>query len=308
MHKHVLVVGSSVVDLTFYCERLPQKGETLEGRFKSGLGGKGFNQAVASIQSGAPTRFISAIGDDGFGEAFSRRLSDLGCETRFQKIRGAATGAASICVDSNGNNSIVVSLGANDQLSPAFLNAQSEMFKDCAVLLLQFEISIEAIRESIRLARAYSPDCMIVFNPAPARANVPSEILEQVDVLTPNETELEVLTTNRLAETHRAKKILATLGERGAALFDRETPRANAQAFSSYRVMPIDTAGAGDAFNGGFASGLLKYKDIHQAVSFASKVAAISVTREGTSASMPTLSEISEFKAELRPLKDCGFT
>jgi ribokinase len=308
MPNRVLVVGSSVVDLTFYTARIPSVGETLLGRFAQGLGGKGFNQAVGSALAGSPTSFISALGDDLFAAPFQRRLQELGVSHALETLKGDSTGAAAISVDEAGRNSIIVALGANERLSPSFLAANEKMFDEAAVLLLQFETSLEIVDTALRLARKRNPNVITILNPAPALPKVSSEILSNVDFLTPNESELEAISGCKLsassfeadvaracAEVPVRGAVLATLGEKGCFHFKRGGESA---ALPAYRVKAIDTAGAGDAFNGAFASGLLSFGgEWRKAAQFATAAAGLSVTRPGTSASMARKSEIEDFMA-----------
>lgn len=301
----VLVVGSSVVDLTFYADRIPVVGETVTGRFVQGLGGKGFNQAVASAKAGAPTQFLSAVGPDetdAFTPLFRSRLKELSIPHSLESVPGQATGAAAISVDRQGRNNIIVSLGANESLSPAFLESQAASFVGISVLLLQFETCFEAVSKALQLARAKSPKALTILNPAPALADVPAELLAQVDLLTPNETELAALAGREVRDEKDVLEacrkiqgpgaILATLGEKGCYYYRRGEGR----AFPAFPVEAKDTSGAGDAFNGGFAAGWsLTHGDLDRSIRYASAVAALSVTRPGTSASMPTREEVEAF-------------
>jgi ribokinase len=306
MSQKVLVVGSSVVDLTFYSERIPVVGETVAGRFVQGLGGKGFNQAVASRRAGADTAFLSALGHDGFAPQFEARLRALGVPAEFERQPGESTGAAAISVDRQGRNNIIVALGANSKLTPAFLDQNTVMFSGLSALLLQFETNLEVVAHALSLSRTHSPRALTVLNPAPAIVNLPETILKNVDLFTPNETELEAISGIKIssdADLARAcaaisgvGAVLATLGEKGCYLWRRGEGR----HFPAFQVRAIDTTGAGDAFNGGLACGiaLLGSSDLAPAIRFASAVAALSVTREGTSASMPSAEEIQALLAQ----------
>lgn len=302
----VLVVGSSVVDLTFYTQRIPSVGETVTGKFSQGLGGKGFNQAVGSRLAGAPTVFVSALGEDVFAGPFRSRLQDLGIESSIETVKDASTGTATISVDDSGRNSIIVALGANGRLSSEFLTLNEQLFENTRVLLLQFEVSLEVIDCALQLVRKKSPDCLTILNPAPALPKIPGSILENVDFLTPNETELELISGHKLRTSEDLKKvceeipipssILATLGDRGCFYFRRLPKGAETRALPAFGVNALDTSGAGDAFNGAFACGLLEHSgNWEKAAIFASAAAAISVTRPGTSASMASRPEIDLF-------------
>ncbi len=305
--KKVLVVGSSVVDLTFYSDRIPLVGETVLGHFQQGLGGKGFNQAVSARLAGAETTFISAIGEDSFGSLFEARLQEIGAAGIFERVPGVATGAAAIVVDSQGRNSIIVALGANARLSPGFLDRHESSFENVGVLLLQLETNLEVIEHAVTLARRKNPECLVILNPAPAPDHLPEDLLHKLDFLTPNETELARL-AGRLTvsdpELRAAclslggpRSLLVTLGERGAFYVHPKT--GESRFFPAFSVKAIDTSGAGDAFNGALAAGLLEFGgDWVPAVRLASASAAISVTRPGTSASAALRSEIDAFLGE----------
>lgn len=309
--KRVLVVGSSVVDLVFYTRRIPVTGETVLGRFAQGLGGKGFNQAVGSALSGSPTSFVSALGEDAFAPQFRAKLDELKIEYALESRKDMATGAAAISVDEQGRNSIIVALGANEGLNPDFLVRHERMLESAGVLLLQFETRLDLIDAALRLARRKNPNIITILNPAPALPEIPMSILKNVDYLTPNETELETISGTKLgagdfeAQVKRAcadlpveGAILATLGERGCYYFKRSGSTIETQALPAFKVRAIDTTGAGDAFNGAFASGLVQTQgDWRKAAQFAQAAAAISVTRPGTSASMATQVEIQKFMA-----------
>lgn len=303
----VLVVGSTVVDLTFYSARIPLVGETVRGRFVQGLGGKGFNQAVSAALSGARTAFLSAVGEDVYAAPFADRLQKLGVEAAFEKIPQQSTGAATISVDETGRNSIIVALGANDHLSPRFLAQNEKMFDGADVLLLQFETNLDVIDTALQLARKRNPGGITILNPAPALPSIPNAILKNVDYLTPNETELATIAgmpavrtneeLNEACERISAQgALLVTLGERGCFYHRRQPLVAETALLPAFAVDAIDTAGAGDAFNGAFAAGLLqnqgKWRD---AAIFASAAAAISVTRPGTSAAMAHRHEVDQF-------------
>lgn len=300
MQSQVLVVGSSVVDLTFYSARIPSIGETVAGRFVQGLGGKGFNQAVAARKAGSQVAFLSALGADGFAPQFEARLRELDIPNACERIPSESTGAAAISVDTQGRNNIIVALGANARLNPAFLDQHVERFKGVSALLLQFETNLEVVARALELTRQHSPEAITILNPAPAIAPIPHAILANVDLFTPNETELEAISgisVRNEADLKRAcaavqgvGAVLATLGEKGSYLWRHGEER----AFPAIPVRAIDTTGAGDAFNGGLACGIALYgrSDLPRAIRFATAVAALSVTREGTSASMPSAAEV----------------
>jgi ribokinase len=303
MSSQVLVVGSSVVDLTFYSARIPAIGETLSGRFVQGLGGKGFNQAVAARKAGASVTFLSALGNDGFAPLFESRLQELGISYAIERMTSEATGAAAISVDQQARNTIIVALGANSRMTPEFLDQNAQAFKGIQALLVQFETPLDVVERALELARQHSPSAVRILNPAPAITPIPYSILCQVDLLTPNETELETISGFRVQTPEDLKRasaaikgpeaILATLGDQGASLWTEKEHF----SFKAFPVSAIDTSGAGDAFNGGLACGIALYgrPELVRAIRFASAVAALAVTCEGTSASMPSAHEINTF-------------
>lgn len=302
--KKVLVVGSSVVDLCFYAERIPAVGETIAGRFQQGLGGKGFNQAVASALSGAPTSFLTALGQDSFAPVFRARLEELGIQHDVETVP-EATGAAAISIDKQGRNNIVVALGANEKMTPGFLESRKAFFDEAAVVLLQFETNLEVVGAALSLAK--KAGAFTILNPAPGIANLSPTLLKQVDMLTPNETELAIVSgraagsekeiTEAAASIQGPGAVLATLGEKGSLLYRA----GDATRFPAFKVETIDTTGAGDAFNGGLAAGLLRHKhEMPAAIRFATAVAALSTTKPGTSASMPSLTAVESFLRSAR--------
>lgn len=303
--KNVLVVGSSVVDLCFYADRIPAVGETITGRFQQGLGGKGFNQAVAAALSGAPTSFLTALGQDSYAPLFRARLNELAIAHDVEEIPGAATGAAAISIDKQGRNNIIVALGANERLSTGFLESRKRFFEEAGIVLLQFETNLDAVDCALSLAK--KSGALTILNPAPGIANLSPSLLQKVDYLTPNETELAIVSgkpavsdgeiESASASIRGPAAVLATLGEKGSLLWrDGDAAR-----FPAFRVNTIDTTGAGDAFNGGLACGLLQNpRELPKAIRFATATAALSTTNPGTSASMPKRAEIERFLESAR--------
>lgn len=307
-----IVVGSCVTDLKFYTDRLPAVGETVKGSFETGLGGKGFNQAVASASSGAKTLFIGAVGIDEFGEKFQNfKLKNL--TTKIFSIRGETTGVASINIDKGGNNNIVVSLGANLKLHIDHIKHYCrEPFYNAKLLLIQLENNLNFIKDLVKFAKQINPNIQIILNPAPfdGVTSLPSDILNNIQYLTPNETELmslvgkkrnlkydktDLYKLNVLWSSIKTKAdIIVTLGQHGSCLISN--PHKNTDKmlyFAPLKIKAIDTTGAGDAFNGGLVSGLIKYKfDIQKAIKYATIVAGLSTTKKGTSESMPSALEI----------------
>ena len=311
MNPAVVVVGSYVQDLTWQCAALPSAGETVVGNFVTGPGGKGSNQAVAAARAGAATAFVGAVGRDEFAavaEAFYRTEK---ITARFVAKPAHATGTAAILVDHCGQNQIVVALGANAALQAR--EVPSAFIRDAQVVVCQHETNLAVNIHVFRLA--HRAGTTTVLNPAPMRADFDPRILALTDVLLPNETEFVAL-ANRLgvasrrkfteatlaalppAALHRACRtlgvptVIVTLGARGCFVSQRD----RFTAIVGHRVRVIDTTGAGDAFAGGFAAGLVRFSgDQLAAARFANAVAALSVTQFGTAPSMPTKNQIAAF-------------
>ena len=298
----ILVVGSANMDLVARARRFPAPGETVFGEgFGMYPGGKGANQAVCAAKLGGDVLFLGKIGDDLFGETLSRGMKQDGVRLGRLLVDGdAPTGTALIAVDGNGENEIIVVSGTNMHLRPADVHRARPAFDAARVVLLQLEIPLVTVRAAAEMAHARG--AVVVLNPAPART-LPRSLLALVDYLTPNETELGQLSglpvagipaTVRAARALLArgvKNVVVTLGERGALFVDGTSAR----RFAARRVKPVDTTGAGDAFNGAFALAIAQGRPVGDAVTFANAAAALSVTRPGAQGSMPTLRELRRF-------------
>jgi len=292
MTAKIVVVGSFNVDLTSYVERIPVPGETVAGdRFVTGPGGKGSNQAVAAARLGAEVTFIGRIGDDVFAPIALNIWKDEGINTDFVvQDPDNSTGVAPITVESSGENSIVVVLGANLAITKADIDKAADVIADADVVITQLEISDEIVEYALQTAR--DKGVTTILNPAPARP-VKAEVLALADYITPNETELATLAgmsvDDDVAEMARSllvtdeQAVVATLGSAGAQFVKRDS----SEMIPTYKVDVVDTTGAGDAFNGGFAVGLAEGKNLADAIRFGNATAALSVTKPGTAPSMP---------------------
>jgi ribokinase len=299
--KFITVMGSFVADCAFRTKVLPVWGQTVLGsHFRLGPGGKGSNQAVAAARLGAKVSFISKLGRDTFGDLARSTYRNEGIDTQFlYETSEFGTGAASIVVDEvKGENAIVVVPGACYELSIAEVERALALIANSAIFVTQLEVNLAAVEHGLRLAhRLHVPT---LLNPAPAMP-LPESIYELCDYLTPNESEAAGITgqpVTNLAEAERAadsllargaRHVVLTLGAQGALVTDSGT-RALVPAIDAGPV--IETTGAGDAFNGGFAVALARGLDIVAATRFACAVAGISVTRHGTADSMPTHQEV----------------
>jgi ribokinase len=299
VHPHICVVGSANIDLTFRTPRLPRPGETLAGTaWQLGFGGKGANQAVTAARLGARVSMVAKIGRDAFGEKTLQNFAANGVDATHVTIsEDRLTGAASIVVDDEARNAIVVVPGANFALSPKDVCSAAGTIQSAKILICQLEVPLETTLEAFRVARAAG--VKTILNPAPA-APLPDELLGLADLCIPNETEVEQLTGHAAASWEQAEEaarllmqrgpraVIVTLGDRGALVVDSHgSSKADAVC-----VRAVDTSGAGDAFIGGLAVFLLEGVSLLEAIARANRVAALSVTRLGTQTSFPTRSDV----------------
>ena len=305
MAGHIAVLGIFVADATFRTGRLPGMGETVIGESVAlSPGGKGSNQAVAAARLGARVRFISRIGRDSFADMGLAAWADAGVEPLVARSDSAATGAAAVLVDAHtGENAIVVCPGAASEISEADIDAAADAIRSAAVFVTQFEQPLPAAARALAIAR--EAGVTTVLNPAPA-AEAPKDMLRLSDYVTPNEAEAEALSGIPVGDEDGARRAAAALRDRGAgravitlgargALFDGPGGAAFVPAFRAGPV--VETTGAGDAFNGAFAVALAEGRDPGWAVRFACAAAGISVTRSGTSQSMPNRTEVEALMA-----------
>lgn len=313
LSPQVVVVGSFVQDLTFFCPQFPSPGQTTVGTFAHGPGGKGSNQAVAAGRTGVPTAFIGAVGDDAFAREAAKFYAAEGITAQFIAKPRHATGTAGILVNASGQNEIVVALGASAQIKPRDLDRR--LIAGARVVVCQHEATLAINAHVFRLAR--KAGATTVLNPAPMRADFDPAILRHTDVLIPNETEfvalanqlglggktaltekkLSTLSTpalHRLCRAFGVPVVIVTLGKRGCFV---SQPEGSITIPACEGIKVVDTTGAGDAFCGGIAAGLVKFdQDIIAAARFANAVAALSVTKRGTAPAMPTAREIARFR------------
>lgn len=313
MKPQVVVVGSFVQDLTWKCAEFPRVGETVIGTFVTGPGGKGSNQAVAAGRAGASTLFVGAVGRDVFADAVKKFYRAEGINARWVVKPKHATGTAAILVNASGQNEIVVALGASAELQPRDVGAA--LFRGARVVVCQHEANLPVNAHVFRLAR--KAGATTVLNPAPMRPDFDTAILALTDVLIPNETEFAALMnllpsapktdfSNRplhslppeelhaLCRIFGVPTVIVTLGERGCFI-SQASGHTSIPAHTGINV--VDTTGAGDAFVGGFAAGLVDFQgDVIAAARLGNSVAALSVTKFGTAPSMPTRREIAHFQ------------
>lgn len=303
--KGVAILGIFVADLAFRAGRLPVLGETIAGSgFAMGPGGKGSNQAVAAARAGASVTFLSRIGADAFGEIALATWSGEGIDARVARSATEPTGAAFIYVnEQNGENAIIVVPGAASAISVADIEAAADAIAGAKVFVTQMEQPAAAARRGLEIAKAAG--VTTVFNPAPAMP-FDEAIYPLCDYITPNETEAAALTGLAVDSVEEARRAgdalldkgvgtaLITLGERGA-LFHARDRSVLVPALAAGPV--VETTGAGDAFNGGFAAALAEGLEPVAAARFGCAVAGISVTRAGTAPSMPRREEVERLLA-----------
>ncbi|GGX65319.1 ribokinase [Streptomyces hiroshimensis] len=295
----VLVVGSANADLTVRVDRRPGAGETVLGTdLVESAGGKGANQAAAAARLGARTALLAKVGDDAFGELLLEGQREAGTELRHVLVEtGARTGTAMIVVGPDGDNSIVVSPGANAHLLPEDVEAAREAIAASAVVSLQLEIPPATVRAAAETAR--DAGTRVVVNPSPAPDRLDPELLAAADPLVVNEHEARHLTQlvdgtpeawARSLRDQGARSVVVTLGAEGALAL--EAGAGEAVAVPGVKAEAVDTTGAGDAFTGALAARLAAGASLPEAARFAVRVGAVAVTRPGAQPSYPTLAEL----------------
>ncbi len=277
-------------------ERLPATGETLTAlSHTAAFGGKGANQAVAAARLGAPVRMLGAVGPDPTGASMRRNLEDNGVDASGLLVVDAPSGIAMINVDQAGDNTIVVYPGANARLGPGWIQSNAGAIRTSSCLVLQLEVPLETVLEAARIAHAAGVP--VLLNPAPART-LPDELFGLCAAITPNETELGILSGKSgieagAAELLRkgAKAVIVTLGRNGCLFMDGH----GSFAVPSYTVRAVDATAAGDSFNGALAIKLGLGATSRDDLAFCNAAGALAATKLGAQPSIPTLAELSDF-------------
>lgn len=302
----IAVIGSNMVDLITYIDRMPKEGETLEApSFEMGCGGKGANQAVAAAKLGSKVMMVTKTGDDLFSDMTIQNLKSYGIDTEFTvKEPGTSSGVAPIFVDPESQNRILIIKGANNCLKPEDIDRAARKIKQSSLIVLQLEVPLETVYYAIDFGKKLG--IPILLNPAPANSDLDFDYVTKCDFFIPNETELEMLTGTK-AETEEdietaanyllengVKNVIVTLGSRGV-LWMTEGRK---ERIPAYKVNAIDSTGAGDAFIGCFSHYYVKEKDLIKAIHMANAYAALSVTKRGTQKSYASSEEFASFLAE----------
>lgn len=296
----ILVIGSLNMDWVIRVPHTLEEGETLLGAFTDEVpGGKGANQAYAVASLGGDVTMLGAVGSDKVGEKLIDNLEVVGVNTtHIATIPDMKSGLALIHVNDKGNNSIVVLPNANAAVDNAYIDSKKALIEEADIIILQMEIPIETVYYTIH--KAHSLNKTVILNPAPAPSSIPDEVLGKIDYITPNQTELQILSGIPAKDIESAKQgakvllekgvknILVTLGDQGALFINNE----ETMHIIGEKVIAKDTTAAGDCFNGAFAVYLAEGKSIKEAISFANKASGIAVTRKGAQISIPKRTEI----------------
>ncbi|TJY43331.1 ribokinase [Cohnella pontilimi] len=302
MGSDIVVVGSLNMDMTVKVARRPNRGETVFGNnFFMSPGGKGANQAYAARRLGASVSMIGRVGADVFGEQLRSNLQRIGVDmSSVEALPGQSSGIALISVDPEGDNSIIVALGANESITTADVRRYEALIRQAKLLMVQLEIPLESVMEAVEIAHLHKVP--VLLDPAPARP-LPDELLKMVDYIVPNESEIAELTGIKVFDEPSAiraaavlmgkgvKNVFSKLGGKGVVVVKPD------QTFhvEGYSVEAVDTTAAGDSFAGAVGAALVAGKDVIEAARFANAVGAIAVTRAGAQASMPELAEVESF-------------
>jgi len=293
-NKKILVIGSSNTDMTIKASRIPAPGETiLGGEFKMGPGGKGANQAVAAARLGADVTFVCKVGRDIFGQKAVEGYKADGINTDYTLYSDKPSGTALILVDDEGENIISVAPGANGDITLEDIEGLRPVIEAADIVVFQLEIPVEAVAKAAEIAS--NAGAYVILNPAPA-CPLPEEIFRNISLITPNQTEIALLTgisadneaaIKKLIEMG-VKDVILTLGSKGSAVWNGVT----ADIVPALKVKAVDATAAGDTFAGGIAVALSEGKTLRQAAEFATKAAAITVQKLGAQVSIPYRKEI----------------
>lgn len=299
--KKILVIGSSNTDLITKVKNFPAPGETIVGKeYMEAMGGKGANQAMAAHRLGGDVQFITSLGDDANGKNALAYYKEEGLNVSSSLIvKGIASGTAIIMVDEHGENSIIITPGANNKLSPTYLSSIERIIKEADILLLQMEVPYETVKEACALAK--KNQTQVILNVAPAMP-IDRKLLSNVDILVVNETEAETISGEKIENIGEegvvntlldmgVNTVVLTLGENGCFYKNRKVRISN----RAFEVDAIDTTAAGDTFCGAFAAEIARGNSWEDTLIFASAASALCVTRMGAQPSIPNEDEVRAF-------------
>jgi ribokinase len=304
--KRIVIIGSANTDMVVKSSHLPAPGETvLGGNFFMNPGGKGANQAVAAAKLDGDVVFVANLGNDIFGRLAVEGYKKHGIDTSYVNHEdNTPSGVALIMVDDQGENSISVALGANETLHRRAIDEAEEELKSANFILIQLEIPLPIVEYVIKKAKAF--DTPVVLNPAPAQ-NLSDEMLSTIHIITPNETEAELLTGVKVQDQETARSAATILSEKGIEIVMITMGAQGVYVLSetidelvpAYKVEAVDTTAAGDTFNGALLVGLAQDMSILDAIDFANQAAAYSVTKLGAQSSAPTRKDLNKFTNNL---------
>lgn len=296
----IVVIGSLNMDWVIPVNHMPAEGETILAKgYTEVPGGKGANQAYAVGNLGGNVCMLGVIGKDELGQKLIKNLSRVGVDTsKISQLENENTGLALIYVNNHGENSIVVLPGANSQCDMTYIDSNMQTIKEADMIMLQMEIPQETVEYIIE--KGYNLGKKIILNPAPAPTSLGDNILQKIDFITPNETELEKISGHTVKSLEDAKKaalilvdrgcknVITTVGAEGAIWVTSESVK----HFETQKVNPVDTTAAGDSFNAAMAVYLSEGHSVEEAIQFANKVSGIVVMRRGAQSSIPSREEI----------------
>ncbi|MDC3132758.1 ribokinase [Flavobacteriaceae bacterium] len=302
--KKILVIGSSNTDLITRVKNFPAPGETIVGKeYLEVMGGKGANQAMASHRLGGKVQFISCLGDDANGKNALAYYQQEGLNASSSLIvNGIASGTAIIIVDEQGENSIIITPGANNKLSSTYLSSIENSISEADIMLLQMEIPYETVKEACAMAKKNGTK--VILNVAPARP-IDNELLKNIDILVVNETEAETISGEKIDNIGKEEvvnlllekgvhTVVLTLGKKGCYFKDNE----RSMHLGAFEVEAVDTTAAGDTFCGALAAEIARGKSWEDSLIFATAASAICITKMGAQPSIPKEKEVRAFLNE----------
>ena len=296
----ILVIGSLNMDHIVHVPHMVKQGETIlvEDDLRFVPGGKGANQAYAIGKLGGDVCMLGKVGKDEAGKSMLQNLSEVAVDTSKIELSDASTGTAWICVNEEGDNSIVVIPGANKQVDIPYIEKNLSEIQKSELLILQLEIPVETVCFAAKEAKQRGK--LVILDPAPAKAGLPAELFSYVDILKPNETELAILTgmdastkvEDMVKELRKLYKgtLVVSMGEKGVLIDDGE----RSSRLPARKTTVVDTTAAGDSFVAGMALKLVENKSLEEAIGYAQKLASIVVSRSGAQSSIPTAKEVEE--------------